>query len=140
MIRSSPSQRHRNSCQQNRRAQRGARATGAADREVWEDVGGRRGRPRAAGHSAPRRAGSGGTLPSGVGGLSGAAPTRYAARGGAGMGSGGEHGWVRMTPLTTGIHDSFNFRGWYPSALAPSQSHSAGQWGRRPGAGCSQPL
>lgn len=43
---------------------------GAADWEVWEDVGVSRGRPRAAGHSAPWRAGSGGTLPSGVGGLS----------------------------------------------------------------------
>lgn len=87
---------------------------GAADWEVWEDVGASRGRPRAAGHSAPGRAGSGGTLPSGVGGLSEEQPpTGCAARGGAGMGSRWEHGWVRMTPLTTEIHDSFNFRGWY---------------------------
>lgn len=90
---------------------------GAADWEVWEDVGASRGRPRAAGHSAPGRAGRGGTLPSRVGGLSERPP----------------QGVQPEAGLERAPEGSTDQRG-YPHSQQGSMTHSTSKGGtKRPG-------
>lgn len=134
MIRSSPSQRHRNSCpakpkssaRQSNRAGAG-RSLGRTSRCAQE------GRPhRLLATVPPGGQEVGARSPPAWGGCLRSSTHRVCSqRSGAGMGSGGEHGWVRMTPSQQGslTHSTSRVVPKCPGTLPVSTALDSGEGG-----------